>query len=278
MKITIHDQLANHRRGRFLLSILNAEILEDGFPDAGIFLMTGKDYQEFSDSEKEKYWKWCGKSGRTLLLMPPFEQNSINDYVDWNIEYISNPLDKNNYPISDQVAMEVSSHIVGQDGEFDRDSGHQWNDYSINTRYYKQHSATGVFSVTCLPLWSIALMEEGAGIFDWLSELHSHAGKAQAKSLEPADVQSINELKPIDYSVLVCVYAFSNSNADELLKIMDSQEISIIQINHNEIKNIISLLEKSALIEKQGLTEVGEELLRSSPYWGYAQSMREVVA
>ena len=73
MKIFLQQQLASHRRGRFLCTQLNAESTEMT-PEAGLYLITGKDFQVLNDEQKTKLFQWSYRPGRTLLLLPPLDE------------------------------------------------------------------------------------------------------------------------------------------------------------------------------------------------------------
>ncbi len=125
------------------------------------------------------------------------------------------------------LSEEVTLSLLGHDGSFDQTPEYQWRDGSPNCRYKKNHSGTGVFAATTLPLWSISLMGRRKELQFWLATLHHHAGVASA-SAERAE-KSIT-LEPVDYTTMVCIYGWRSIDKnmpfkkDALFKKMAGEE------------------------------------------------------
>ena len=278
MKIYLNNDLAEHRRGRFLTAQLNAVAMGDELPAGGVVLMIGKDFQALHDEAKEVYWQWCRRPGRTLLLLPPYVQGGLCKHLDWQLTFRAEPAELSGTPIADKVAAEVSYQLTGQDGECNRSAGHQWPDYSVNTRYVKQHSATGVFAATCLPLWSIALLDQSEVMRSWLSILHQLAGKpADARTAEVAEVEAC-ALGRDDYGLMVCIYGWRIGDPEDLVQALQLQTVPVISLQANHIREAIPRLRSAGYLSDDGLSERGLLALQSSPYWGYAARLREEVA
>ena len=173
---------------------------------------------------------------------------------------------------------EVNFEILGGDGEYDPQLGHQWIDHSINTRYFKAHSGTGVFAVTCLPLWSISLLDEAPACLFWLKGLTQHAGKPSKKEDERTIAQHTFTPSPQHYSVLVCVYAWETGNVDTLRHYIIDQAMPIMNADSIDLAQGIKDLSKAGFLDDGGLTALGTENLIASPYWGYAEQMRETIS
>jgi hypothetical protein len=278
MKVYLDEHLAEHRRGRFFASQLNAVDAGNAPPDDGLLLMIGKDFQTSDEATKEAWWQWCESPGRTLLLLPPFEPGALCRHLDWKLAFRTDAPEASTVPLVNKMLDEVSFEIKGQAGEFDRTLGHQWPDYSINTRYLKQHSATGVFSATCLPLWSIALLDAADALQQWLESLHQHAGKAPSDTADKTSEAGAQQLAPQDYSLLVCMYAWQTSNLDRLSAAMHSQPIPVVSLPEEEVADIATRLGTYGYLSDSGLSEQGVTALQSSPYWGYAEGLKEELA
>ena len=47
--------------------------------------------------------------------------------------------------------------------------GATWSDLSVCVGSYRLHPAAGLFAVTCLPLWSLAVLDAPEEIENWLA-------------------------------------------------------------------------------------------------------------
>lgn len=275
MIIMLHPKLSEHRRGRFFALQVDAVPMGEMLPDSGLLLMVGKDFQALDDSDRESYWQWCRSPGRTLLLLPSYTPGRLGEHCDWRLNYRSERPEPNGAVIADRLHDEVDYQLTGRDGEFDRAAGHQWPDFTVNTRYVKTYSASGVFAATCLPLWSIALMDESTALRDWLAELHRHAGEPNAGRGVDAATSTEPVLNPEDYGLMVCVHGWQTADAEQLIRTLNAQTVPIMDMNAEVVTASLDRLHAAGLLDAQGLSRYGLALLRSSPYWSYAVGLRE---
>lgn len=274
MNIFLQDQLATHRRGRFLSTLLNTESTEE-MPQSGILLMIGKDFQELTNEEKKVLFQWTHSPGRTLLLLPPFNQGRLLDELDWNCDF----KEKSAETEDDFVGLlkdEVNHEILGDQGKCDQQYGHQWSNRSVNTRFYKAHSGTGIFAMTCLPLWSISLLGETERCLSWLAGLTQQAGQPTQESESLVENDTF-ELNAQHYSVMVCAYAWRSGNLDKLQDYLSHQTIPIMQVDAINLTQGIEDLAKAGMLNDDGLTPQGCDVLKSSPFWEYAVQMRKMI-
>jgi len=274
MNVFLHNQLAAHRRGRFLSTLLEAKSNEE-MPHAGLCLMIGKNFQELDSDKKTGLFQWSQSPGRTLLLLPPYNQGGVLEELDWVCSF----KEKNTETEDDFVGLlkdEVNHEILGEQGKYDQQYGHQWLNRSINTRFYKAHSGTGIFAMTCLPLWSISLLEETERCLSWLAGLTQQAGQPIQDNKRPEESDTF-KLNAQHYSVMVCAYAWRSGNLDKLQHYLTHQTIPIMQSDAINLVQGIEDLLQAGLLNDEGLTQLGCETLNGSPFWGYAEQMREMI-
>jgi len=275
MKIFLERALSEHRHGRFFISQLNA-VVADRLPEHGMLMVHGKNFQDFDEVKQSEWWAWSSQPGCTVLLLPPFDAGKVCQSLDWNIALGTSAFSSEEGVVAGIVADEVTTHIIGKDGEFERSAGHQWSDFSINTRYFKKHSASGTFAVSCLPLWSISLMDDIDASLLWLQSLHELAGTPSENVVESVGESEV-ELLPTDYTVLVCIFAFDVSSASQIMEKLKNQPVTFLVLEADEITESVLRLSKAGLVSDDGLSETGESRLQRSPYWAYAESLQEEV-
>ena len=196
--------------------------------------------------------------------------------MDWQCDYLDSSQETDNSFVS-LVKDEVNFFIIGDDGQSDRQLGHQWSNRIINTRFFKKNSGSGVFAVTCLPLWSISLLDESEACLTWLDGLTHRAGHAIKEENNSKMEQQEFIPTPQHYSVLVCVFAWNTGNLDKLCHYLSEQAIPIINIEPDNLVQGISELSLASLLDDNGLTEQGTAMLFNSPYWGYAEHLKEAL-
>ncbi|MCG7584799.1 hypothetical protein [Photobacterium sp. OFAV2-7] len=278
MNLYLDATLAAHRRGRFLIGLLDACALDDNGtrPHSGFIMMTGKEFQSLEPSQQSDWWLWCTLPGRVLLLLPPFRSGSVYHELDWTIKLSDGIADTEQPGIAQTVAFEVDQEVVATQGVSDRGAGHRWDDQRLNTRYFKAHSASGVFAVTCLPLWSIGLMDQPEAVASWLDVLDRVAGQAEELSDSYLNENVPHaDLEPTDYTVMVCLYGWQLIAESALLEHLAQQTIPLVSLSQSEVSEGMSRLISNDFLTDAGLTESGLAALQASPYWDYALQLKE---
>lgn len=273
MNLHLEPALASHRHGRFFGSQLDA-LPADELPDSGLLLMHGKLFQELSGSEQETWWQWACQPGCVLLLIPPFAFGEVFSRFDWQVTIREDVASSNDGVIPRILGSEVNLNLTGSDGEFDRTLGHQWADYSVNTRYIKQHHGTGVFAATCLPLWSISLLDYAPETLEWLEGLLALAGNAVAGDSAATQAPEA-ELEPTDYTLMVCMQAWGIHTAEDIAAVLSQGAASLFSIPDTDIVEGVARLRLLGLIDEAGLTDSGSGVLHESPYAPYVERLKE---
>lgn len=273
MNLYLEPGLASHRHGRFFISQVDAEPVDD-MPNNGILLMHGKTFQGLDTSQQEAWWQWTSKPGRLLLLLPPYDVGDVFSQLDWQIVVREDVADSSDGILPCVLSPEVNVSLSGNDGEFGRLPGHQWTDYSVNTRYVKQHQGCGVFAATCLPLWSISLLDHAQDTLDWLEGLMALAGKANAEEPAVALAPEVH-LEPTDYTLMVCMQAWGIFTAKAITSSLAHGTNSFISLSESDVVEGVARLQELGLVDDAGLTSAGAESLSESPYWGYVERLKE---
>ena len=278
MKISLSRELQAHRHGRFLTSLLGldprgvkAELGFDAAP--GLLLMTGAEFAAAIEA-KPGWMVWARQAGNALLLLPPFDLGAVYNCLDWDVRFLAEaPLSIDAGDLTKRLAPETSYCICGLDGASDRELGHLWQDGTVNTRYWKSHSNSGLVAATTLPLWSISLMGSGELVHAWLFALCQHAGKAM-----PAVASStlIHEFAPSkgEWAVMVCCFAYQVSNLETLRQVLRAQAVQTMRVEGFDLVQVFNSLSTHGLLAEKGLSDKGLDLLVNGPYWCYAEQLK----
>ncbi|CDZ76704.1 hypothetical protein BN59_00978 [Legionella massiliensis] len=277
MNLYLEPELSQHRHGRFFQSQLNALIFEE-LPHSGMVLIHGNQFQELEDNQKLNWWRWASQPACCLLLIPPFNPGKIYSSLDWRISFLETVVDLADIncfkTLYSQIVPEVATRIDGMDGETDRQLGYQWKNLTINTRYFKTHSGSGVFSATCLPLWSISLLNHTDEVTDWLLQLLRLAGKPGTQPHKISDEHQPS-LEKTDFGLMVCIDALNLQNREEIIHLLKQNRMGIFSFSDQEIDTGFERLEQAGFLSSNGLSDKGINALQQSPYWIYTERLKE---
>ena len=190
--------LANHRRSRILQDVLAAKTPNKDLPESGICFLFGQEFQEAEVAAQNNWYEWSQQPSRMLLLLPPFKTGECSIPCKWSVYRSKNELQQS-FSLPKLLSPEVRYELRGQ-LQIAKQIGGQWDDLGINTAYYRQHPHSGLFAITCLPLWSMALLDRQSELNNWLVEFHSLVG--QAAYSEEISSTSL-ELRPEHYTILL---------------------------------------------------------------------------
>lgn len=254
--IWLAGSLSNHRRSRILQSAVQAQAVSQP-PDVGVCLLFGTDFQEGS---QQNWYTWTQKPGRALLLIPPFKSGSCVIPASWGISRRSTP-PTSQVPLVSTLASEVQYELQGQ-----LQVAGTWDDQSICTAYYRQHPHAGIFAITCLPLWSLAVLDRAEELQNWLDKLYSLAGSP----VEASPLETI-QLQPEHYTVLL--HLISGPFANELAALAALHNSSIFAIDPDRARVCLQEAQEHGLAIGGQLTESGRNILQRSPYRVYINSL-----
>jgi hypothetical protein len=265
---SIVGSLAKHRRGRLLKDLLGVRT-EAASPEGnGLCLAFAADFQDADGEGQDRWLQWTHLPGRTLLLLPPLKAGRFTRPIEWSVEPMIEVGGAPSGSLALALAPEVRHRLSGM---LQIPKGGSWDDGAAHTMYYRKHPNAGLFAVTCLPLWSTALLGRGHLLEAWLTELHSLAG-------EPASTEVVTESKgfeptPDHFAMLLhlCGGEFS-SDAEALGALAAS---TIFSVPLDRAATCLRDLEANGLAAKGKLTEFGRKLLFASSYAVFAEALEE---
>ena len=167
------------------------------------------------------------------------------------------------------LASEVRYALTGT-VQVATDIGGQWKGGGINTGYYRKHPHAGLFAMTCLPLWSLMVLDHRELLQNWLRALHGLAGEPALQ--RGADEQS-RAFRPSKnhFAMLLhlCERAFDSPD-EAVAALADSPVLTMPAV---AARQCLQQLEEAELAVDGKLTEAGRAMLLDSPYAAYAEAM-----
>lgn len=261
--------LATHARGKVLSEAIGAIGVESLPNEFGLCLAFGADFQ-MADSPTQQAWvNWSVLSGRTLLLIPPFNITECKLPASWRAFRPQKPEPIGTDTLGKLVASEVRFEIAGTLQTAVEVVG-EWKGGGVHTAYYRKHPHSGLFAITCLPLWSLTVLDHRRTIQEWLETLGGLAGEsAPARAVEEATTEFRPNRDHFAMMLHLCERDFT-STAEALDRLADSP---VFAIPEESARPCLSSLEEAGLVNSGKLTDKGREMLLDSPYAVYATAM-----
>ena len=123
--------------------------------------------------------------------------------------------------------------------------------------------------MTCLPLWSLAVLDVPGDLESWFATLVSLAGENQ-----PAELPVTGALSAEQYGFLV--FLLSQTFTDEAQAIAALLSSSIFRFSPERGRSLLSELRDRDLVDGAKPTTEAYELVMQSPYAAYVSALREV--
>lgn len=265
--VLLHGTLAAHRRGQILREALAAEAVTT-LPDSGAVVVTFADAFQGADAdEQSRLIEWTRAPGHTLLLVPPFAAGVCECPVSWRAERRESA-PRGGEGLARTLAAEVTYRLEGR-LQTPSVPGATWSDLSSSIGTYRLHPAAGLLAVTCLPLWSLAVLDAPDEMRGWLESLVALAGEAR-----PVTAPTQSALSPEHYGLLV--FLLSRPFADDVQMIAALRESSIFSISSEHALLLLNDLCAQGLVVGTVPTTAASELVMQSPYAPYVSALREV--
>lgn len=263
----LHGALASHRRGRVLQEALSASVTAELPPEGSVVVMFGEEFQSAPTDRQSKLIEWTRTAGRVLLLLPPFSATACDRPVPWRTERLES-LPRGGEGIATLLAGEVGYRLIGS-LQAPPLPGATWSDLSLCVGTYRLHAAAGLFVATCLPLWSLAVLDATAEVEAWLDALAELAGEAPA-----IEIQKPKELLPDHYGLLV--FLLSKSFKDEAHAFTELSTSPIFRLSLERARSLLKELQDQGLVGAAVPTAEAHALVMESPYALYVNPVREV--
>ena len=260
--------LATHARGKVLIEAIDASAAHVLPPEYGLCMAFGSEFQEHDEESQREWVRWAEPAGRTLLLIPPFKMAEMTIPVPWRI-YRPQQVEAEADRLAKLLASEVRYELTGT-LQIATDIGGQWKGGGINTGYYRKQPHAGLFAMTCLPLWSLMVLDHREVLRTWLRALHGLAG-------EPAPQRGTDEQSPAfrpskdHFAMLLhlCEQIFGSTD-EAVAALADSPVLTMPAV---AAQQCLQQLEEAELAVDGKLTEAGRAMLFDSPYAAYAEAM-----
>ena len=259
--------LAHHRRSRILQDVLSAKSTDKDLPESGIYLLFGKDFQEAEEARQKAWYDSAQKPNRMLLLVPPFKTVECSIPCQWSIIRTSGSNLQQDLLLPKLLAPEVLYELQGQ-LQIANQIGGQWENSSINTAYYRQHPHSGIFAITCLPLWSLAILDCQSQLHYWLEEFYSLVGQSPNTTIVE---QTSFVPKAKHFTVLL--HLLTQNFTDQTVALVALENSSIFSIDLQVAQSCLTELESQGFVAGANITTKGKNLIHQSPYSAYADAL-----
>jgi hypothetical protein len=260
--------LAGHARGKLLIEAIDASVAHVLPPEYGLCMAFGSEFQEHDEESQREWVRWAEPAGRTLLLMPPFKMVETTIPVPWRI-YRPQRVEAEADRLAKLLASEVRYELTGT-VQIATDIGGQWKGGGINTGYYRKHPHSGLFALTCLPLWSLMVLDHRELLQNWSRALHDLAGDPTLQ--HGADEQSHAFRPSKDHFAMLlhlCERVFDSTD-EAVAALADSPVLTMPAV---AARQCLQQLKEAELAVDGKLTEAGRAMLFDSPYAAYAEAM-----
>ena len=129
-----------------------------------------------------------------------------------------------------------------------------------------------MLAVTCLPLWSIRVLDRMDALRAWVDAHYALAGETVQRAPDPAPTV----FKPGTHHFTMLMHLLSGSFADPEAAIQSLAVSSIFQISPDDARKSISDLSHHGLLSGMRLSDAGVQALRHSPYAAYAAALQRM--
>lgn len=265
--IFLHGSLANHRRGQVLKEAISAQAIKSLPDSSSIILEFGEAFQVAEQDECAQLIEWTRAPGHVLLLLPPFTKESCHSPVTWQATRVSKA-PHGGEGLSQMLAPEVGYQLSGK-LQVPVIPGATWSDLSVGLGVYRLHPAAGLFAVTCLPLWSLTVLDSPLELEHWLGRLVLLAGESK-----PAQAPEPTPLLADHYGFLVFLLSWPLGDEEQAIEGLRSSPV--FQISPKRGLSLLKDLQVRGLVDGAKPTTEAEELVMQSPYAHYVSALREV--
>jgi hypothetical protein len=267
-EVWIAGSLRDHARGRRLVDLAGGTTASIPDRSTGVCLFFGGEFQKLNKPAQSEWLDWSQTPGRVFLLLPPFQVGFITPLLDWEILSAGSVPDSLAPPLARRLSGEVRFQLKGAFQVPAKPSG-AWDNGTVNTCFYRRHPHAGLFAVTCLPLWSLALLDAKGELKQWLAELFSVAGKPVEEE-QPTEVAAFN-LRPDHYALLLHLCSEEFASDDQALKALPKSEL--FRVPPAKARQYLTDLETHGLAKNGRLTIAGRSALAESPYEPFAAEL-----
>lgn len=271
--IWLAGSLAGHARGRRLADLVGSRKVEGPEPESGMCLFFGNEFQKLNKDDQTGWLHWSQEPGRIFLVVPPLAVGKLTELLDWEFLGLGSIQDSLSSNLARRLAAEVRIQIKGTFQVPSRPNG-TWDNGTVNTCFFRKHPHAGVFAATCLPVWSLGLLDSKAELLDWFAQLHELAGKPSAKDKEKE--AGTFQATPEHFTLLLHLSSAQfGSEGDALEELLRSP---YFQMTIGAAQRCMKDLAAQGLARGGRLTTAGRSLLADSAYAPFAEELERKLA
>lgn len=267
----LFGRLGRHMRGQTLTELLAAMPTDELPTSNGVCFLFASEFQELDDTFRKRCLEWCSRPGRTMVIMPPMKLEVCKMPLPWR-PLAAGAVDATKAKglaklLAPELKYEMTTDLQPAklvDGE--------WNRGGVNTAYFKQHPDSGVFAVTCLPIWSLTALDHGNLISEWIGSLHSLAGEPIAEDMEVGD-EPVFKPSNDHFALLLHLNSGSWKSRDSALRALEKSVV--LTLPTQRAAECMAELEDNQLAADGEITSGGKEVLGASPYMAYASTLEK---
>lgn len=267
-EIFLAGRLSEHVRGKLLTVAVGAQAIGSVPITGGVCIVFGEEFQEFDDSEKTKWFNWSVQSGNCLLLVPPFDTGDPEFVpIKWQIHRRSEKAKGNPNPLAALLSEQVEFEISGQ-LQYPGRLGGLWKDDTACTGFFRKHPASGIFCITCLPIWSMEVLNRKDLLRDWLNALTAESGSVPKTELNEKAHFVLSEAQ------LTVMMHLSTGNFDTEQDVLTALEQSaLFDLDTDTARRAIEDLHECSFVSDFRLSDKGRDYLEKSPYGSYLHEL-----
>lgn len=264
--VFLHGPLAVHRRGKILREALTAEPATS-LPEGNAVIMVFADgFQGSAEYERKYLVEWTRTPGHLLLLVPPFATGLCEYPVLWRVERMEcGP--RGGEGLARILAGEVTHRL---EGKLQTPSlpGATWSDLSVSLGIYRLHPTAGLLAITCLPIWSLAVLDAPEEAQRWLASLVTLAGEAK-----PVAPVAETPLSADHHGLLVFLLSRRFEGEEQALAALHASPV--FRIAPERALSLLQDLRVRGLVIDAIPTTEAAELVMQSPYSPFVNALRE---
>jgi hypothetical protein len=262
--------IAHHARGKVLAEATGAAAVESLPEQYGLCLAFGTDFQDQSAAALETWTQWVEPAGRTLMLVPPFRLVESAVPAAWRVYRPQRVDPAGGEPLAKLLASEVRHELSGTLQVAVEVDG-QWKSGGLHTAYYRTHPHSGVFAITCLPLWSLTVLDHREAVRKWLDVMGGLAGEPAPVADADREVRAFR-LGRDHFALMLHLCERDFESRDEALARLPNSPV--LALPEGVARMHLEELESVGLVMNGRLTDAGEATLVASPYGVYAAALR----
>jgi hypothetical protein len=262
-------KLGESPRGRRLIDLLPAAVITSPPDGVGVCLGSGQDYQGRTPAEQRQWLQWAANPGCVLLLVPPYQTGAKSDPDGWEFSHLDSALDLD----SDahevlRLTRDEIAHTLKRGLAPTRDKLIDGGVVIPLHGLYRKHPDSGIFAVTAVPVWSLALVDRADALSEWLCAWHSLAGRPR----ETDAPRPTTEFEPSQSHYSVLLYLASDHFQSRVAALSALDWNDVFELGKEDIASLLDELEAAGMCDGVTLTDKGRESLMASPFRPYAEA------